>query len=424
MIVKGKMFMKKLFKNYKSTIILIGATIGGIIIGLLFEDVGRMLKPLGDAFINLLIVIIVPLIFLTITTAIAKMRSPKRLGKIMLTTLMMFVITSLVAVFIGFVVTYNIPLVNTRDTDSISNVIALNSELGNTELSILERTVDTLTVDSFGELLVTDNIIALLVFSVMFGLAINMTGEKGGPVKKILESFNDVIMNVLKIIMYYAPIGIGAYAAYLTSQYGSMIAVGYLKVFVIYTVVAVLYYIIVYTIYAYIAGKKEGVVRFWKNALPATLTALTTCSSAASIPVNSMCAKKAGVSNDVAETVIPLGTSFHKDGSIIGSVFKIMFLICLFGTNISSFMGIGKVIIASLFVTLLVTAVPIGGGTISEMMILTMMGYPVGALPILTIIATIIDPPATMLNVVGDLSISMMVSRVVDGKEWIKKESQ
>ena len=233
--------MKKLFKNYKSTIILIGATIGGIIIGLLFEDVGRMLKPLGDAFINLLIVIIVPLIFLTITTAIAKMRSPKRLGKIMLTTLMMFVITSLVAVFIGFVVTYNIPLVNTRDTDSISNVIALNSELGNTELSILERTVDTLTVDSFEELLVTDNIIALLVFSVMFGLAINMTGEKGGPVKKILESFNEVIMSVLKIIMYYAPIGIGAYAAYLTSQYGSMIAVGYLKVFTVYTVVAVLY---------------------------------------------------------------------------------------------------------------------------------------------------------------------------------------
>lgn len=416
--------MKKLFKNYKSMLILIGATIVGIIIGLLFEDVGMMLKPLGDAFINLLLVIIVPLIFLTITTSIAKMSSPKRLGKIMLTTLMMFVITSLVAVFIGFAVTYNMPLVNTGDKDSISSVIDFDGEIEDTELSILERTVDTLTVGSFGELLTTDSHIALLVFSVMFGLAINMTGERGRPVKKILESFNEVIMNMLKIIMYYAPIGIGAYAAYLTSQYGSMIAVGYLKVFIIYTVVAVLYYIIIYTIYAYIAGMKEGIIRFWKNVLPATLTALTTCSSAASIPVNSMCAKNVGVSNDVVETVIPLGTSFHKDGSIIGSVFKIMFLVCLFGTNIGSFMGTGKVIIASLFVTLLVTAVPIGGGTISEMMILTMMGYPVEALPILTIIATIIDPPATMLNVVGDLSISMMVSRVVDGKEWMEKESQ
>ena len=166
----------------------------------------------------------------------------------------------------------------------------------------------------------------------------------------------------------------------------------------------------------------ESVKRFWKNVIPATVTSLTTCSSAASIPVNSMCAKNVGVSDDIADTVIPLGTSFHKDGSIIGSVFKIMFLVCLFGTNISSFGSIGKVLLVALVATLLVTAVPIGGGTISEMMILTMMGYGVGALPILTIIATIIDPPATMLNVVGDLSTSMMVSRIVDGKNWMKKK--
>ena len=293
---------------------------------------------------------------------------------------------------------------------------------GDVELSILERTASVLTVGSFGELLTTDNLIALLVFSLMFGIAVNMAGEKGEPAKKLLESLNEVVMKLLKIIMYYAPVGIGAYAAYLTSTFGSSIAVGYLRVFVIYTIVSVLFYFIVYTIYAYIAGRMEGVRRFWKNVIPATVTSLTTCSSAASIPVNSMCAKKIGVSDDIAETVIPLGTSFHKDGSIIGSVFKIMFLVCLFGTNISSFSGIGKVLLVSLVATLLVTAVPIGGGTISEMMILTMMGYGVGALPILTIIATVIDPPATMLNVVGDLSTSMMVSRVVDGKKWLKKK--
>ena len=134
------------------------------------------------------------------------------------------------------------------------------------------------------------------------------------------------------------------------------------------------------------------------------------------------CAKKIGVPDDIAETVIPLGTSFHKDGSIIGSVFKIMFLVCLFGTNISGFDGIFKILLIALVATLLVTAVPIGGGTISEMMILTMMGYGTGALPILTIIATIIDAPATMLNVVGDLSNSMVVARVVDGKNWMRKK--
>lgn len=414
--------MKKILKNYKSTLILVLAVIIGVVIGLLFKDVGVMVKPLGDIFINLLLVIIVPLIFLTITTSISKMSSPKRLGKIMITTFVMFIVTSLVAVLVGFATTYSINLVDTQDSDAIVEGLEMDDASSDVELSILERTASVLTVGSFCELLTTDNLIALLVFSILFGIAINMAGEKGETARKVLESFNEIIMKLLKIIMYYAPIGIGAYAAYLTSTFGSSIAVGYLKVFVIYTVVSVLYYFIVYTVYAYIGGRMEGVKRFWKNVLPATVTSITTCSSAASIPVNSMCAKKIGVSDDIADTVIPLGTSFHKDGSIIGSVFKIMFLVCLFGTDISSFGSISKVLLVALVATLLVTAVPIGGGTISEMMILTMMGYGVGCLPILTIIATIIDPPATMLNVVGDLSTSMMVSRVVDGKNWMKKD--
>ena len=122
-----------------------------------------------------------------------------------------------------------------------------------------------------------------------------------------------------------------------------------------------------------------------------------------------------GVSNDIAETMIPLGTSFHKDGSVIGSVFKIMFLVYLFGAQPSVWTVIGVALLA----TLLVTAVPVGGGTISETLILTMMGFPLTALPILTIIATIIDPPATMLNVVGDSASSMLVARIVDGKYWL-----
>ena len=183
-------------------------------------------------------------------------------------------------------------------------------------------------------------------------------------------------------------------------------------------------FLIIYSIYAFVAGGKDGVKKFWINIIPATVTSVATCSSSASIPVNIECSKKIGVSDDIAETIIPLGTSFHKDGSIIGSVFKIMFLVCLFGTDVSGIGGIGKVLAVALIANLLITAVPIGGGTISEMMILTMMGYSAGALPILTIIATIIDPPATMLNVVGDSASSMLVARVVDGKDWMNKSKK
>lgn len=411
--------MKKFMKNYKSSIILVISVIIGTIIGLIFKEKASILSPLGDMFINMLLVVVVPLIFLSITVSISKIKSAKRLGKIMITTIITFIITSLVAVVVGFVSTYKINLVDTERVSDIKSSLVEDVKIE--ELNMLERTAKTLTVSKFSDLLSTDNLIALLVFSIIFGVAINMAGKKGDKAREVLESFNEVIMKVVNIIMYYAPIGFMCCTASLVGTFGSAIAVGYIKTFVIYTIVCLLFYFIMYTIYAFMAGGVDGIKRFWKNAIPASLTSIATCSSAASIPVNSECAKKIGVSDDIAETVIPLGTSFHKDGSIIGSVFKIMFLVCLFGTDISGFGGISKVLLVALVATLLVTAVPIGGGTISEMMILTMMGYGTGALPILTIIATIIDAPATMLNVVGDLSNSMVVARVVDGKNWMKK---
>ena len=412
--------MKKFIKNYKSTLILIISIIVGFIIGIIFKEKASILSPLGDIFINMLLVVVVPLIFLTITASISRMKSPKRLSKIMVTTIITFIVTSLIAVLVGFLFTYKSDLVDASKIDEIKSSFTENTQVQ--DLNILERTSEMLTVSKFSDLLSTDNLMALLVFSIIFGIAINMAGSKGNKAKEVLESFNEVIMKVVKIIMYYAPIGLLCYTASMVGTFGSVIAVGYLKTFIIYTIVSLLFYFIVYTIYAFIAGKREGVKRFWKNVIPATVTSIATCSSSASIPVNSECAKKIGVPDDIAETVIPLGTSFHKDGSIIGSVFKIMFLVSLFGTNISGIGGISKILVVALVATLLVTAVPIGGGTISEMMILIMMGYGTGALPILTIIATIIDAPATMLNVVGDLSNSMVVARVVDGKNWIEKK--
>lgn len=415
--------MKKFLTNYKSTIILLVAIIVGAIVGIIFQEKATILSPLGDLFLNLLLVIIVPLIFLTITTSISKMKTPKRLGKIMVTIICVFLCTSIIAVLIGFASTYFIKLVDPEDGETIRASLeeTTDEETSEEDITILDRTVSLLTVNDFQKLLSKDNIIALLIFSIIFGFAINMTGDKAKPVSDFLISANEIVNNVVKIIMYYAPIGLGCYFAALVGSFGSTIVVGYLKTFIIYTVVCIGFYFIMYTIYAFIGGGKKGIKAFWSNALPSTLTALATCSSAASIPVNIECSKKMGVPDDIAETTIPLGTSFHKDGSIIGSVFKIMFLVCLFGTSLATAGDVLGVLGVALLANLLITAVPIGGGTISEMLIITMMGYPVAALPILTIIATIIDAPATMLNVVGDTASSMMVTRVVDGKEWIDK---
>ena len=413
--------MKEFFKNYKSTIILLASIIVGAIVGVIFQEKAAVLSPLGDIFLNLLLVIIVPLIFLNITTAITKMDSPKRMGKILGIIVVVFLAMSLISVFVGFGATFKTNLVSVEDGEAIRASLE-EVEAEQEDLNLLERTATLLTVNDFPALLSRNNLTALLVFSVMFGAAVRMSAEKGEKVKEFLESANVVIENLLKIVMYYAPIGLGCYMAAMVGTFGSTIAMGYVKTFVLYLVVTVAYYFIFYTLYAFIAGGKKGVKAFWKNAVAPTLTALATCSSAATIPVNITATKKMGVPADIAETTVPLGTSFHKDGTIIGSMFKIMFLVCLFGTPMTTVGEILGMLGIALVANLLVTAVPIGGGTISEMFIITMMGFPVAALPILTIIATIIDAPATVLNAVGDDAASMLVARVVDGKEWLKDE--
>lgn len=407
--------MKKIWKNYKSTIILLLSIIIGTFIGLIFKEKACVLSPLGDIFLNLMFVVIVPLIFLTITSSIIKMENPKRLGKIMITILIVFAVMSIIAALIGVVSSYTIKLIDSKDINNITNLLNQDVVISE-EVNILQKTANLLTVNDFCKILSKENIIAILVFSIIFGFAIRKSKDKGKKVIELILSLNEVVINIVNIIMYYAPIGLGCFIATLIGSYGSVIAIGFLKTFIVYTLVCIFIYVFVYSAYVFLVSDKKGLKAYWKNIIGPSTTALATCSSAATIPINIKYTKEMGVPSDIAETTIPMGTSFHKDGSVVGSAFKIMFLIYLFGKDINILTILG----VSLLSTLLITAVPIGGGTISEMFILQILGFPSSALPILSIIATIIDAPATVLNVVGDSCSSLIVARIIDGKNFLK----
>ena len=407
--------MKKIWKNYKSTIILLLSIIIGTIIGLIFKEKACVLSPLGDIFLNLMFVVIVPLIFLTITSSIIKMENPKRLGKIMITILIVFAVMSIIAALIGVVSSYTIKLIDSKDINNLTNLLNQDVVISE-EVNILQKTANLLTVNDFYKILSKENIIAILVFSIIFGFAIRKSKDKGKKVIELILSLNEVVINIVNIIMYYAPIGLGCFIATLIGSYGSVIAIGFLKTFIVYTLVCLFIYVFVYSAYVFLVSGKKGLKAYWKNIIGPSTTALATCSSAATIPINIKYTKEMGVPSDIAETTIPMGTSFHKDGSVVGSAFKIMFLIYLFGKDINILTILG----VSLLSTLLITAVPIGGGTISEMFILQILGFPSSALPIISIIATIIDAPATVLNVVGDSCSSLIVARIIDGKKFLK----
>lgn len=408
--------MKKIWKNYKSTIILLLSIIIGTIIGLIFKEKACILSPLGDIFLNLMFVVIVPLIFLTITSSIIKMENPKRLGKIMITILIVFAVMSIIAALIGVVSSYTIKLIDSKDINNLTNLLLNQDVVISEEVNILQKTANLLTVNDFYKILSKDNIIAILVFSIIFGFAIRKSKDKGKKVIELILSLNEVVINIVNIIMYYAPIGLGCFIATLIGSYGSVIAIGFLKTFIVYTLVCIFIYVFVYSAYVFLVSGKKGLKAYWKNIIGPSTTALATCSSAATIPINIKYTKEMGVPSDIAETTIPMGTSFHKDGSVVGNAFKIMFLIYLFGKDINILTILG----VSLLSTLLITAVPIGGGTISEMFILQILGFPSSALPIISIIATIIDAPATVLNVVGDSCSSLIVARIIDGKNFLK----
>ena len=399
--------MKKVWKNYKNSIFLIISIIIGTIIGIIFKEKTNKIKALGDLFINMLTCIVIPIVFLNITISIGKMNKPKRIGKVFITTFIVFLATSIISALLGIIASNITPLIT--GTKIISETTTPE------KINFLDNFANTLTVSNFNELLSVNNMIALILASIIFGIALNKTKET--KTLELLESLNNIVQKIVNIIMLYAPIGIGAYFAVLVGNFGGNITSGYIKTFIIYLIVSIFIYFIIYGFYAYIAGGKEGIKRYFKYIITPTITALSTCSSAASIPSNTEAAQNIGVPSDIASAVIPLVTNFHKDGSIIGNAFKIMFLVYLFNLDIT----FTKVLLVALLSTLLITALPIGGGTIAEMFIISILGAPISALPMLTIIATIIDAPATVLNVVGDSASSMLVTYLLEGKNWLNK---
>lgn len=398
--------MKNFFKNQFSSIVLILSMVIGLIIGLIFKEKATILAPLGDLFINLLSTIIVPLIFVTITLAIAKLK-PKKTFRLLRKIIVVFVMMTIISATVGIIATYAYHFVSPNNTINIASDI-LAEDL---HLNYLEKFVSMFSVSDFNSLLSKENIIALIVFSIITGIAINITKEKKEYFLNLLESTENILMSIIKVIMYYAPIGICAFFATQVGNLGISLAADYLKVFIYYSVISIIFAIIVYSLIALGCGK--SVKTFWKESLPVILCSLSTCSSASCLPINIKATEKLGVANESSKTTISLGTSFHKDGSVIDSVFKIMFLVYLFNSSIS----IGQVAMVAIVASLLITAVPVGGGTISEMLIISLLGFPASALPILTIIATITDAPATMLNSLGDTAACLWVDHLVKRSE-------
>ena len=406
--------MKKesFLKNYWFLFAMLIGIVGGCIVGATWEG-ATSLEPLGTLFVNLMFCVVVPMVFFSISSAIANMKSLKRAGKVMGVTIVTFLVTAAIASVIMYIVARLIPL-TTGEYQQVAGEVK--------QVSVPELIVNFFTKPDFTELFSRRAILPLIVAAVLFGFGVQMAGGPETKTAQLLADITNCIMKTVKIITYYAPIGFFGFFAYLVATFGPTLIGDYGRTLIIYYVLCFAYMFIFFPIYARFGGGKGAAKVMFKHLFAPAAVSFGTCSSVATIPTNMEEAEKTGISKDVSEIVLPLGATMHMDGSAMGAILKVAFLFGMFGKNFGTWEAVLAIIVA-VFASVAMSGIPGGGGT-GDLVLCTVF-FPEHlaiAYPISIALADLIDPPATMLNAAGDYVVSYIVSRFVDGKDWLQKQ--
>ena len=407
--------VKKFFKDYWFILSMLFAIIAGCITGAVWPG-ATALEPLGTVFINLMFCIVVPMVFCSISSAIANMGSARRAGKVLGTTVAVFFVTAAIAAVLMYIVVRAIPIVQG------SYVVAeTDGEISGT-LGVADMIINFFTKPDFPELWSRRAILPLIVAAILFGFGIQMSGGRETKTAQLLDDVTNCIMKTVKLISYYAPIGFFGFFAYLVATYGPELISDYSRTLIIYYVMCFVYMLISSPIYARFGGGKGAAKVMFRHLFRPAVTAFGTCSSVATIPTNMEVAEETGISKDVSDIVLPLGATMHMDGSAMSAIIKVAFLFGIFGQDFTTSRAILAIIVA-VFSSVAMSGIPGGGGT-GELVVCTLF-FPdqlAVAYPIALALGNLVDPPATMVNSAGDYVVSFIVSRYVDGKDWLQKK--
>ena len=264
----------------------------------------------------------------------------------------------------------------------------------------------------------------LIVAAIIFGFAVQWSGGAETPVAKVLTSLTDCLMKTVKIITYYAPIGFFGFFAYLVAYYGPQLISDYSRTLLVYYVLSFVYMFVFFPLYAHFGGGRGGAQNMMRHLFRPAAVSFGTCSSVATIPTNMDVAEETGISSDVADIVIPMGATMHMDGSAMSAIIKVAFLFGIFGMDFTGGRAIAAILI-SVFSSVSMSGIP-GGGGVGELVLCTIF-FPdqmAVAYPIAIALGNLVDPPATMVNAAGDYVAAFIVSRFVDGKDWLQKKLQ
>ncbi len=377
----------------------------GVVVGLIGKDKAIALRPIGTVFVNMIFVIIVPLVFLSITTSISKINNKGKLKNIFTKSLIVFVSTLMITGVLTIIFSL---LVHPY------NGLKISMEAASLEkINLAEKIVSMLTVNDFTLLFSKSNVLPLIVFSVIIGIAINSLTDNNKIIEG-LDNLQRIIKKYLEIIMKFAPIGITCYLAALVGEFGSTFLSNYLIIFLIYIGLGLFNIFVFHTIYIWIAGGKKLVKVYYKNLLRLITTAVSTQSSVITMPTNIEVLKEMKLDDDLIDICTPIATITNMQGNVIENTLKIFLVSSLFSISLGGPGNYILFILVAIFAGMITAGIP-GGGVVSNTLVVSMLGFPAAALPILITIEWLCDAPATAFNILSDTSTLPLVDK------WLKK---
>ncbi|MBL6621581.1 MAG: dicarboxylate/amino acid:cation symporter [Rickettsiales bacterium] len=393
------MFNLKLWQQ-----IFLGMIIGAIA-GLVLGDNATYLKPVGDIFVNMIKMIVVPLIFFSICSAITSMEQSHSLGRIGGKSLLIYLASTAVAIVIGLF---------------LANVFDPSQGITNTELFGSKKEIQPKTV-SFSETIVgmiptnpikamaEGNVLQIIVFALFLGTAVNITGKKVKKVADAMSEIAEVIYSLTGIIMKFAPFGVFALIGWVVGTQDPEILKALVKVVIVVISACVLHVILVYSMF--IAGlARLNPLTFFKKIIDAQVLAFSTSSSSATLPITMKVAEdKLGVSKGTANFVLPLGSTVNMDGTAIYLGISTVFVAGLVGVDLT----IGNyltVIFTATLASIGAAGIP-GVALVMMSMVFASIGLPIEAIAIIAGVDRLLDMVRTTVNVTGDLAISVVIDR-------------
>ena len=393
--------MKKLGLTSK---IFIGFALG-IILGLIFGEKVTVIKPLGDIFLTFIKMIVVPLVFCSITSGVASIGDINKLKRIGSKTLIYFVVATMLAGIIGIVIAQ---LVQPGSGVEL-NMIQANSKYEAKEMPTLAKTLLDMFPSNPIKALVDGNLMQIIVFSLFLGVSLTLLGEKGKKAIELFDIGTEAMYKMTAIVMDFSPIGVAALMACSIGEYGLKIF-GPLGKFILTDYLGLLAVILLLYVPMLKFIAKIPLGYFFKKVLQIWLVTASTTSSSGTLPVTiSVTKKKFGVSDELAEFILPLGATMNMNGAVVYYSAAVMFVSQIYGVTMDLSQQVLIIILATI-ISIGSPGIP-GGGIVMTIMLLTTMGLPMEIVGMIAGIYRIIDMGHTTLNVTGDVITSLCIGR-------------